>query len=248
MNNDVAVDPRVMSVGKFTLTPMGVDVDGLPTLKEWRVAMQFVNRCTAASMWWHGDMLAFGYTTYGDMASQEDDQECGQYKYATLKQYKYVCENVPLSVRTDKLSFSHHQQVAAMEPADQKKWLAKTLEMGWNVAQLKEAVRASVQTDTDISPTASPGPSLSEPEPAGSTSSEDGGPGNVGEPVADDEPANVMVAKLFKGLLEHVRQAVKLTDLIHNATGKKYARAHEYVLTGLDTAGQEAIAWRRLCK
>ena len=73
-------------------------------------------------------------------------------------------------------------------------------------------------------------------------------PAATSEASAPKADPDTPLAKLFARLLEHIRQGVKLTDDIHNATGKKHSRAHEYTLTGLDTAGQEAKKWRRLCQ
>ena len=114
-------DPRDIALAGFTLTAVGVEVEGQPTIEEWRTAMQFIDRAASASMWWHGDMLRYGEATYGELASQDDGDE--KYDYKTLRNAKYVAENVPMSRRRDTLSFGHHEVVAPLSPDQQVKWL-----------------------------------------------------------------------------------------------------------------------------
>jgi N6-adenosine-specific RNA methylase IME4 len=131
-------DPRDISIAGFTLHATGVNVTGKPALQEWRNAMQFVTRCTSASMWWHGDMLNFGYATYGELASQEEDD---RYAYQTLRDAKWVAEAVPMSNRLDKLSWSHHREVAGLKPAEQKRWLVRAEKENMTRADLRKAIQ-----------------------------------------------------------------------------------------------------------
>jgi hypothetical protein len=66
--------------------------------------------------------------------------------------------------------------------------------------------------------------------------------------MATDGESGAALAKQFKDLLEFIRRAVKLTDLINTATGRKHAAHHECTLTGLDSVGKEVQKWRRACQ
>jgi len=141
MKNEIAKrDPRDLQLGSFLLCKAGIQVSGKPPIEEWQEAMQYINRCASGVMWWHGDMLNFGYATYGELASQEDgDGDETRYDYKTLRIAKYVAGAVPLSMRMDKLSFTHHAIVAPLPPSEQKKWLKQAADEGMSVAALRAA-------------------------------------------------------------------------------------------------------------
>jgi hypothetical protein len=42
-----------------------------------------------------------------------------------MREYLRVSEKVPRSIRREKLSWSHHRAVAALEPPEQKQWLRR---------------------------------------------------------------------------------------------------------------------------
>ena len=128
-----------ISLPGFTLKATGVSVEGAPDVEEWRMAMQFVQRAGGAVMWWLGDLLVHGEASYGELEEVGD----GRYEYSTLRDAKYVSANVPLSVRTDTLSFTHHHLVAPLPKQEQKKWLKKAEKAGWSVAELRKALRAA---------------------------------------------------------------------------------------------------------
>ncbi len=129
-------DPRDIQLGGFRLSEVGVEIKGKPTLEEWREAMLIVNRCNASAMWWLGDMLNFGEASYGELSSQEDGD--GKYDYKTLRQARWVCNQIELSRRLDILSFGHHDAVASLPPAEQSKWLREAASCEWSVSRLRK--------------------------------------------------------------------------------------------------------------
>lgn len=130
-------DPLDMTIAGFTLSRVGVLVKGKPTIDEWRQAMQFIDRCASASMWWHGDMLNFGYASYGELASQEDGD--GKYAQSSLYQAKWVASQVPISTRVESLSFKHHEVIASLPNSEQKQWLKKAAAEEMSVSELRRA-------------------------------------------------------------------------------------------------------------
>lgn len=92
-----------------------------------------------ANKWWIGDWLNFGERKYGDMYSQA--LEITDYEYETLKDMKYVAANVEMSCRHDNLSFSHHKEVASLEPKEQEKYLAKAEKENWDRAEMRQNIR-----------------------------------------------------------------------------------------------------------
>jgi N6-adenosine-specific RNA methylase IME4 len=129
-------DPRDITLAGFTLTAVGVKVAGKPTFDEWRGAMQFIDRAATGVMWWHGDMLNFGYATYGEMASQEEGD--GRYSQQTLYAAKKVSDRVPIGIRIPNLAWEHHHIVAYLDHDQQRHWLQKADKENWSVARLRK--------------------------------------------------------------------------------------------------------------
>jgi hypothetical protein len=132
-------DPRDLDLPGFRLTSTAAVPIGRATLDQWRAAMQFVSRCETGVQFWRGDLLNYGYAAYGELASQEDGD--GLPAYGTLRNEKWVAERVPVSLRSDKLTFEHHKVVAPLEPHEQKRWLSEAAERQWPVSELRAAIQ-----------------------------------------------------------------------------------------------------------
>lgn len=95
------------------------------------------------SGWWIGDWLQYGAVRYG-----------GRYKIATrvtgydeqtLMNMSYVASRFEISRRRENLSWSHHANVAALEPTDQERWLDMASDKGMTVHQLRSAIQAEAE-------------------------------------------------------------------------------------------------------
>ena len=71
--------------------------------------------------WWIADALAFGEAAYGERYSQV--LETDAYTYDTLRNLAWVARSVEPSRRRDTVPFSHHTEVAALEPEEQQTFL-----------------------------------------------------------------------------------------------------------------------------
>ena len=58
-----------------------------------------------------------------------------------MREYLRVSEKVPRSIRREKLSWSHHRAVAALEPPEQKEWLERAENEQLSHHQLRDALR-----------------------------------------------------------------------------------------------------------
>jgi len=63
------------------------------------------------------------------------------YAHETVKVYAWVVKQFPPVRRLTELDFSHHLEVASLEPADQDILLARAQEERWSSRELREAVR-----------------------------------------------------------------------------------------------------------
>lgn len=85
------------------------------------------------------DCLIYGLNTFGDDIWQVIDQF--DYSYDYVKNLMYVASQVEYPRRRDSLRFSHHQEVAPLEPEQQEYWLNKAESEKLTVKELREAIR-----------------------------------------------------------------------------------------------------------
>lgn len=138
MNNIKLPDDR------FSFTPTGLKIDQGATIKEWEECGKFLKTCEGAVQFWIGDWLNFGEQTYGNMYSEALDKT--DYSYNSLKNCKWVASKVQLSVRTDNLSFQHHEVIASIPHIEQEKWLTRATENKWTAKELRSQLRQTLPT------------------------------------------------------------------------------------------------------
>jgi hypothetical protein len=108
-------------------------------LDQWKAIG--IKLCTidSAMQWAIGDWWAYGHHTYGKRKAFATAKEL-PYQFGSLMNLGSVARSVKTSCRNEVLSFSHHVAVAALEPEDQKKWLAKAAKGKWSVNKLGELI------------------------------------------------------------------------------------------------------------
>jgi hypothetical protein len=109
--------------------------------------------------WWLGDWLRFGNAAYGERYGPA--ARITGYDRQSLMNMVYVASRVEPSRRRDKLSWSHHAEVAAFEPAQQDEWLDRAERDRFSVRCLREALRTErralkAEAGEDRSPAAAP--------------------------------------------------------------------------------------------
>ena len=95
--------------------------------------------------WWLGDWLAYGERWYGETYTQAVDLTGRDYQ--SLANMTYVSKQVDFSRRREKLSWSHHAEVAPFEPDEQDTWLELAESEAWTRSELRQAIRTSRYTD-----------------------------------------------------------------------------------------------------
>jgi hypothetical protein len=92
--------------------------------REWILVGQRLASFTRCSQWWIGDWIRYGSTTWGEKyadAIRITGQDAG-----TLRNWAYVASRFPLSLRSDKLSWSHHVLIAPFATVSERKaWLER---------------------------------------------------------------------------------------------------------------------------
>jgi N6-adenosine-specific RNA methylase IME4 len=105
--------------------------------EEWQKIGDKLTSIEGSIQWWIGDWLNYGERKYGEMYSQVLD--AGN-NYQTARDAKWVAGKFELSRRRDNVPFSHHKELAALEPKVADKLLDKCEEEGLS----KLALRAEV--------------------------------------------------------------------------------------------------------
>lgn len=126
-----------LTVSSFRLHKNGLTSVGKPTIEEWQTCGQFIKDAEQSVQFWIGDWLNYGEKTYGKVQYEQAIQQTGL-DYQTLRTYKYVASNVPMLLRSNKLSYYHHREVANMKREQQVHLLTKAVAESWPLIKLKQ--------------------------------------------------------------------------------------------------------------
>jgi len=131
-------DDGTITLGAFTLTPLGLVVRGHVSEEDWLQVGGALRRLQNSLQWLVGDWLLLGERKWG----RTYDYVAGLLGWdaATLRDLSWVCDHVRISVRTDKLTFAHHRLVAALAADEQRQWLRAAEQRGWSVRALRAAL------------------------------------------------------------------------------------------------------------
>ena len=122
-----------------TLTATTWDAHQGISFPEWIEHGRRLGRMGRGIGWWIGDWLRFGNAAYGERYAPA--ARATGYDRQSLMNMVYVASSIEPSRRREKLSFSHHAEIAALEPADQDRWLERAEHDRLSVRCLREAIR-----------------------------------------------------------------------------------------------------------
>ena len=122
--------------GKVTVT--GLELPASLSFEDWQRVGEQLQRAEHAVMWWLGDWWAFGEHRYGERSAQAVENG---FNPNTLMNAAWVCRQIPISRRHEVLSFSHHYEVAALQPAEADALLNRAEAEGWGHKQLRSQIR-----------------------------------------------------------------------------------------------------------
>lgn len=97
-----------------------------------------IGRC---SQWWIGDWIRFGTRQWGEKYAQA--ARITGYDIASLRNIAWVASQFDVSLRSDKLSWSHHALLAPLETDEKVYWLERAAAEGFSVVDLRTELRAS---------------------------------------------------------------------------------------------------------
>jgi DNA modification methylase len=127
----IKIEKEIEPIVKCRATRTSLEIPPDTTIDEWLKIGVALKNLYRANKWWIGDWINFGASKaeYGEMYTQALDET--DYRYETLRNYKWVASQVEMSRRRDNLSFSHHFEVAKFKPEEQTIWLEKADKHKW---------------------------------------------------------------------------------------------------------------------
>ncbi len=125
----------------FVLTPLGMAVNGRPSITEWALFGRKLWGIRVACQWAIGDWIIYGEsrTDWGEMYDQAVADF--DYDYGYLTNMVSVARKFDFSRRVKSLSWSHHQAVAALPEPEQNRLLAEAVEKKWGREDLRAIVK-----------------------------------------------------------------------------------------------------------
>jgi hypothetical protein len=138
MNTDLAQIETELLEKQATFTPLGLVMPEDMGLDGWASIGKKLCRAGHMIQWWLGDWAAFGERHYGQLKEFADLNELD---YGALRNLAWVSSKVELSRRRDNLDWSFHQEVAALPPQEQDRWLESAQVEGISKAELRSRIR-----------------------------------------------------------------------------------------------------------
>jgi hypothetical protein len=135
------------------------------TLGDWERQGRCLGSVARASGWWVGDWIRYGNARYGE--KYEVAARISGYDVQSLMNMAYVASRFEISRRREKLSFSHHAELAALPPDEQERWLDRAQSEGLSSRRLRAEVRRDARllaSSTEVSGSAAT-PAAPVPQP-----------------------------------------------------------------------------------
>lgn len=134
-----------MNYDDISLSAVGIQLPDDLSIDDYLRLSMAVVQVESSVQWWLGDLLAFGLRKSDqDFAWGETYQQVaaatGQ-DVNTLYTLAWVSRSVEFSLRKENLSYSHHKEIAKLEPDAQAYWLEQAAQNGWSVRALRDAIR-----------------------------------------------------------------------------------------------------------
>jgi hypothetical protein len=107
---------------------------------EWLSAGRRLGAIGRCSQWWIGDWIRYGTARWGE--KYVEAARVTGYDVASLRNMAWVAAQFDLSLRSDKLSWSHHVLLAPLGADEQRYWIEKAAGERLSVSDLRLELRA----------------------------------------------------------------------------------------------------------
>lgn len=110
-------------------------------LAEWTEAGRRLGTMGRCGQWGLGDWIRYGNAKFGERYSRAT--RITGYDVQTLMNMVYVASRYEISRRRETLSWSHHETLAPLDPAEQESWLDRVVAEKLSVADLRTELRSA---------------------------------------------------------------------------------------------------------
>ncbi len=107
---------------------------------DWLAAGRRLGAIGRCSPWWIGDWVRHGTSRWGE--KYVEAARVTGYDVASLRNMAWVASRFDVSLRNDKLTWSHHVLLAPLDADAQREWLERASEQRLSVADLRLELRA----------------------------------------------------------------------------------------------------------
>jgi hypothetical protein len=121
------------------VTPVSWQPGHAISLSQWVADGQRLGAIGRGVNWWLGDWLRFGNDKFGERYVRAS--RITGYDVQTLMNMVYVASRFEAGRRRERLSWSHHAELAALESDDQEQWLTRAEEERLSVRDLRGELR-----------------------------------------------------------------------------------------------------------
>lgn len=109
--------------------------------QDWIQAGRKFGTISRCSQWWIGDWLRFGNSKWGEKYTEA--ARITGYDPGSLRNMASVASQFSLSLRSDKLSYSHHVLLAPLEDDAKREWIDRAIHDRLSVTDLRLALKTS---------------------------------------------------------------------------------------------------------
>lgn len=136
-------NPLASLRGVVATSGVGIELANDIRFNDWRDVLDTAIAVGDASAWVIADCVAFGmkkiktdpaWQIYATMIEQ-------RYQRQSLYDLGYVARSVDISRRREILSFTHHREVAALPPDEQRAWLDDAISHNWSTRELRDEIQ-----------------------------------------------------------------------------------------------------------
>ena len=127
-----------MTTDLVTYSNLGLTLRPGMSFDDWQSVGETLYKMEHAILFWIGDFWLYGERTYGESAAQAAPTG---YALKTLQNAAWVADRIEPSRRREDLTWSHHCEVAALEPAKADELLSEAAAENWTRNDLRAEVR-----------------------------------------------------------------------------------------------------------
>jgi hypothetical protein len=119
--------------------------------REWASAGRRLGAIGRCSQWWIGDWVRYGTARWGERYVEAS--RITAYDVSSLRNMAWVASRYgDLSLRSDKLTWSHHVLLAPLDPEDAQAWIERAVCERWSVSDLRIELRAAQRSELPAVP------------------------------------------------------------------------------------------------